>query len=136
MLLTDFPQNLALLQQNAIKNGVSNSVSVAALEWGSQHDTPSRTFDVILATDVMYDATAITAFLSTVRRISHSQSKVFLAYGRNRQAEERFLKEVQKYFLMEKIIEEELDEVFQCIDVDLFIMWVEFDANERTNLEA
>lgn len=123
VLLTDLTDNLSLLKENVIKNDVLDTVSVTALEWGRQCDLLDvRTFDVILAADVMYDACVIPAFLQTLRSIATSSTRIFLAYGRNRQAEEQFLQEVGKWFSVESIGVEELDEVYRCIDVDVFVM--------------
>eukprot|EP00250_Pteridium_aquilinum_P004633 c14845_g1_i2 orf=118-843(+) len=123
VLLTDLSENLPLLKENIIKNNVSDTVSVANLEWGRKDDLHDiRTFDVVLAADVMYDASIVGAFLQTVRMVATPSASVFLAYGRNRQAEEQFLKEVKQTFSIERIEIEQLDDVYQCIDVDVFVM--------------
>lgn len=122
MLVTDLSENLPLLKENVLKNNVSAIVSVAKLEWGQDDLLDISTFDVVLAADVMYDASVIPAFLQTVHNVATFSTSIFLAYGRNRQAEEEFLKEVKQWFSIERIEMEELDEVFQCIDVDMFVM--------------
>lgn len=123
VLLTDLLENLPLLKENVLKNNVSDTVSVAKLQWGEQDHLPdNRTFDVVLAADVMYDVSVIPVFLRTLQNVASLSTNVFLAYGRNRQAEEEFLKAVKGWFIIERIEVEDLDDVFQCIDVDVFVM--------------
>ncbi|KAI5083978.1 hypothetical protein GOP47_0000147 [Adiantum capillus-veneris] len=123
VLLTDLSENLPLLNQNVLKHNLVNKVSVAKLEWGQQADLHNiQTYDVILAADIMYDASLTAALLTTVRCIALASTRFFLAYGRNRQAEETFFEQTKQWFSVEKIDAEKLDDIYQCVDVDVFVM--------------
>ena len=122
VLLTDLTENLPLLKENVLMNAVSHVVSVEPLEWGHQDVGEIGTFDVVLAADVMYDECVINDFVQTLRNIATSSTTIFLAYGRNRQAEEDFSHKALKWFSVEKIETNELDEVYQCVDVDVFMI--------------
>ena len=67
--------------------------------------------------DVMYIAEAIPALLATLRAVSSAETEVLLAHGRNRQAEEAFLRGCMGSFAVEDVAGQELDLVYQCIDV-------------------
>ena len=120
VLLTDLTENLPLLNENVLMNAVSHVVE--PLEWGHQDVGEIGTFDVVLAADVMYDEYVINDFVQTLRNIATSSTTIFLAYGRNRQAEEVFSHKALKWFSVEKIETSELDEVYQCVDVDVFMI--------------
>lgn len=124
VVLTDLSENLPLLRSNAVLNEVSDVVSVEPLEWGcTKMMTDGWTcFDVVLATDVLYDALVIHDFVWTLQSLADSSTSIFLAYGRNRQAEGDFFREASKWFSILRIEPQELDEVYQCIDVDVYAL--------------
>ncbi|KAH7295965.1 hypothetical protein KP509_26G001400 [Ceratopteris richardii] len=122
VLLTDLSENLPLLKANVSSNGLTETVMVANLEWGQQYDSYNRSFDVVLAADIMYDASSIAALLRTLRCIAGASTCIILAYGRNRQAEDTFFQQLQNCFSINCVNINELDDVYQCVDVDVFIM--------------
>ncbi|MCO5580127.1 hypothetical protein L7F22_033994 [Adiantum nelumboides] len=129
VLLTDLSENLPLLKKNVLKHDLADKVSVAKLEWGHQiHLHSIKTPDVILPADIMYDASVIAALLTTVRCIASASTCIFLAYGRNRQAEDAFFEQMKPWFLLEKVEMEKLDDIYQCVDVDVFIMRKRLDV--------
>eukprot|EP00252_Welwitschia_mirabilis_P004567 TRINITY_DN14884_c0_g1_i1.p1 TRINITY_DN14884_c0_g1~~TRINITY_DN14884_c0_g1_i1.p1 ORF type:complete len:239 (-),score=27.45 TRINITY_DN14884_c0_g1_i1:435-1151(-) len=119
VVLTDFPENLELLQKNIESNKVEDIASVRPLVWGSRSDVLAKPFGLVLATDVMYYVEAVNSLLNTLKAASDSDTVILLAYGRNRQAEDTFHEKVSAYFSIRHVTVAELDEVYQCIDVDV-----------------
>ena len=76
----------------------------------------SDTFHMLRA-DVMYIEALVQPLLASLRALSHKESQVFLAYGRNRQAEESFLTSCAGGFAYADVPESELHPVYQCSDV-------------------
>lgn len=119
VLLTDFPDNLDLLQRNVMINKVQKTISVHPLVWGSRSERLISPFDLIIATDVMYCLEAVDSLLSTLKMASDAETIILLAYGRNRQAEQTFLEKAHRYFSVKQVSDEELDDVYRCVDVDV-----------------
>ncbi|XP_057824880.2 uncharacterized protein LOC131036885 [Cryptomeria japonica] len=117
--LTDFPENLDLLQRNVIANKMQKTVSVIPLVWGNRSELLSGPFDLVIATDVMYCVEVVDSLLNTFKMLSGPDTIILLAYGRNRQAEQAFLEKARFNFLIKQVSNEELDDVYQCIDVDV-----------------
>eukprot|EP00891_Asterochloris_glomerata_P006038 jgi/Astpho2/6038/Aster-03993 len=87
--LTDLAGNLPLLQENVFSN------------------------------DVMYIVEAIPALVRTLRTVSDAQTtRIFLAHGRNRQAEAAFLEQCQPHFTVRTLDSSELHPNFHSIDID------------------
>lgn len=125
-ILTDFPENLPLLDRNITANKLTNTASTAPLTWGHEVALESSTFDVILATDVMYYDDAVKPLVKTLQALSGNDTRIFLSYGRNRQAEETFMRTAgQCNFSLRKVSSSELDDVYQCIDVDVYELSME-----------
>lgn len=120
VVLTDLPDNLLLLRTNAEENKTLNIVSVEALVWGSQSGHLEAPFDIIIATDVMYIVEALNPLIQTIKYLSGPKTTVLLAYGRNRQAEEMFVAKIAPHFVMEKVADSDLDDLYQCLDVDVY----------------
>jgi len=96
-------------------------VSTAPLTWGHKLALEISTFDVILATDVMYYDDAVEPLLLTLQALSGKNTRIVMSYGRNRQAEATFMRAVgESNFSVRKITDSELDDVYQCIDVDVY----------------
>lgn len=120
-ILTDFPENLPLLDRNISANKLTNVASTAPLTWGHELALEISTFDIILATDVMYYDDGVETLLLTLQALSGKNTTIFMSYGRNRQAEATFMRAVgESNFSMRKLIDSELDEVYQCVDVDVY----------------
>ena len=129
-ILTDFPDNLPLLDRNIAANKLTDVASTAPLTWGNKLALEISNFDVVLATDIMYYDDAVEPLLLTLQGLSGKNSRIFMAYGRNRQAEAAFMKAVGESTLsMRKLPAPELDDVYQCVDVDVY----ELNARESEN---
>ena len=120
-IFTDFPDNLPLLDRNIVANKLTDVASTAPLTWGSKLDLEVSNFDLVLATDVMYYDDAVEPLLLTLQNLSGKGTRIFMAYGRNRQAESTFMTAVEESTLfMRKLAASELDDVYQCVDVDVY----------------
>ncbi len=70
--------------------------------------------------DVMYIVEAIPALVRTLRTVSDAQTtRIFLAHGRNRQAEAAFLEQCQPHFTVRTLDSSELHPNFHSIDIDV-----------------
>ena len=58
-VLTDVAHVVPITRQNVALNGLDNSVTIADYEWGTSPQQPlnTRSFDLIVAADVLYEAT-------------------------------------------------------------------------------
>ena len=65
----------------------------------------------------MYIEDLVQPLLTSLYALSHDTSEVFLAHGRNRQAEGAFLKASSGRFTFTDVPEEQLHDVYQCSDV-------------------
>lgn len=120
-MLTDFPENIPLLVRNCEANNLAEVMSTMPLTWGSKASFREAEFDVILATDIMYYDEAVKPLLDTLHALSGRDTKILFAYGRNRQAEETFMRALEcSNFSMKRVPEDDLDIVYQCVDVDVF----------------
>eukprot|EP00897_Mesotaenium_endlicherianum_P005020 jgi/Mesen1/4546/ME000232S03809 len=120
VLLTDMPENLSLLQQNIVQNSQEEVSSVKTLMWGANVDDLHPPFDIVLATDVLYDHASITPLVNTLCALSDSSSVIYIAYGRNRWAESSFIEQIKGRLDCQIVAECDLDATFQCVDVDLY----------------
>ncbi|CAM6099596.1 unnamed protein product [Calypogeia fissa] len=120
VVLTDLPDNLPLLRNNAAANHVAHIVSVESLVWGSQPAHLDAPYDIVIATDVMYIVEALGPLIKTMKYLSEPKTKVLLAYGRNRQAEDMFVAKIAPHFVMERVADSDLDDLYQCVDVDVY----------------
>lgn len=100
---------------------MTDVASTAPLTWGNKLALEESDFDVVLATDLMYYDDAVQPLILTLQALSGNHTRIFMAYGRNRQAEETFMKAMEKSNLfMRKLKNVELDDVYQCVDVDVY----------------
>ena len=65
----------------------------------------------------MYIEDLVQPLLTSLYALSHDNSEVFLAHGRNRQAEGDFLKASSGRFSHMDVPREQLHDVYQCSDV-------------------
>ena len=65
----------------------------------------------------MYIEDLVQPLLASLGALSHERSEVFLAYGRNRQAEDRFFMACAGRFACSDVPESKLPPVYQCSDV-------------------
>jgi len=76
------------------------------------HDAVSAT-----AADVMYIEDLVRLLIRSLTGLSHEGTEIFMAHGRNRQAEGVFLRACAGTFACSDVPESELHEVYQCSDV-------------------
>ena len=70
--------------------------------------------------DVMYIVEAIPALVRTLCAVSDAQAtRIFLAHGRNRQAEAAFLEQCQPHFTVRTLDSSELHPDFHSVDIDV-----------------
>ena len=62
------------------ENGLQSTVSVRALQWGSDIDSFEPPFDVIIASDLLYDMKAIPELMLTIVSLSSSDTTTYLAF--------------------------------------------------------
>ncbi|GAB4820725.1 hypothetical protein N2152v2_007771 [Parachlorella kessleri] len=77
--LTDLPQLLPLIQQNIQLNSLQERAHAAALRWGEGVAHLQPPFDLVLASDVIYQAEAVPALLATLRDLSGPRTLILLA---------------------------------------------------------
>jgi len=76
----------------------------------------------MICADLMYIDAAIPHLVESLKIMSSLDTKIFVAHGRNRQAETTFMQMVEENFTVVKVAETELDERYQCIDVDVYLL--------------
>ena len=64
--LTDLPQRLPILKRNVEENGLEDAVSVQALAWGTTSSAIDNEPDLIVASDVTYDAELVPLLATTL----------------------------------------------------------------------
>ena len=72
--------------------------------------------------DLMYIADAIPQLVQSLAALSDNKTKILVAHGRNRQAESLFFKEVEGIFTVTRLASSDLDDKYQCIDVDVYCL--------------
>ena len=72
--------------------------------------------------DVMYIDSAIPDLVSTLCATCSESSQVYIAHGRNRQAEESFLQCCKESFEVSVVGNDQLDNVYQTGDVDVLLL--------------
>jgi hypothetical protein len=74
---------------------------------------------LLLLADVMYIDELVPDLVQSLLLLSHQGSTILIAHGRNRPAEPAFKRAAAQHFEIELVPSDELDEVYQCSDVDL-----------------
>lgn len=67
----------------------------------------------------MYVVEAVGALVASLVALCGPETEVYVAHGRNRQAEPDFLRAAAPHFTVEAVPREELDATYQCADVDV-----------------
>ena len=67
----------------------------------------------------MYIADAIPNLVKTLTAASSLSTDIYISHGRNRQAEDVFMRHCEQTLDIRAISNSELDEVYQTIDVDV-----------------
>jgi hypothetical protein len=72
----------------------------------------------------MYIDAAIPHLVESLDQVSNLDTKIFVAHGRNRQAEttSTFMQMIEGIFTLVKVAGTELDARYQCIDVDVYLL--------------
>ncbi|CAI5956894.1 unnamed protein product [Closterium sp. NIES-64] len=89
------------------------------------------TFDLIVATDVVYDHGAVAPLVATLAMLCAPHSSVLLAHGRNRQALPEFLRLAGERFQVKAVAWEDLDETYRCEDVQALLEFLLKEMTER-----
>ena len=69
--------------------------------------------------DVMYVEEAIPALVESLVSLSQSSTEIYIAHGRNRQAEAKFKHTCAGSFRVTHLARRDMDNVYQTIDVDV-----------------
>eukprot|EP00882_Tetradesmus_deserticola_P029667 GHRQ01033253.1.p1 GENE.GHRQ01033253.1~~GHRQ01033253.1.p1 ORF type:complete len:160 (+),score=50.83 GHRQ01033253.1:167-646(+) len=94
--------------------------AVVEHRWGCElHEVLAEPFDVIVACDVMYIDELVPDLVQSLLLLSHQGSIILIAHGRNRPAEPAFKLAAAQHFEVGLVPGDELDEVYQCSDVDV-----------------
>ncbi|KAK3266488.1 hypothetical protein CYMTET_24888, partial [Cymbomonas tetramitiformis] len=119
--VTDLKGNLPLLKRNSDK--VSSGIQVEELTWGEQlSSTLQAPYDVVVGCDIMYIREAVPALISTLELLADKTTRIYLAYGRNRFAEELFFEGIEGIFFMKDIPESDFDEIYSAQDVRMVLL--------------
>lgn len=125
VVATDLEGNVPLLRENCERN--APAATTRALRWGEEATDilpeGATSFDLIVASDVVYVEELVPDLVKTLTRFSEpGKTRVVFAYGRNRQALDSFLRHAAEAgFSAPREISktEECDELWTCTDVDL-----------------
>ncbi len=60
------------------------------------------------------------ALIKTLAAVSDENTRIYLAHGRNRQAEASFLAAAKAHFAVSEVPSADLDGVYQCTDVTVW----------------
>ena len=118
VIATDVEANMELLRENVEKYGVETR----ALTWGANAENAFADVDVdvVVASDVVYWNDAMDDLVMTLRALAKTpKTRVLMAYGRNRQALEKFLDVSREDFETRDVPRSECDALYQCTDVDV-----------------
>ena len=70
----------------------------------------------------MYIDAAVPDLVATLYATCSAESEVYIAHGRNRQAEDRFLHCCKGLFKVTVVEKDQLDDVYQTGDVDVLLL--------------
>ncbi|PRW45633.1 hypothetical protein C2E21_5777 [Chlorella sorokiniana] len=129
VVATDLAPNLPLLRKNAEANGCA--IQVLEHSWGEDVAPLGPPFDIIAACDVMYVAEAVEPLVASLCALSGPHSRIYISHGRNRQAEPQFLAAAGQHFTIQTVPSEDLDEVYQCADVDVLLLTLKEQKDEK-----
>ena len=118
VIATDVEGNMELLRENVEKYGVETR----ALTWGADAEKAFADVDVdvVVASDVVYWNDSMDDLVMTLRALAKTpKTRVLMAYGRNRQALEKFLDVSREDFETRDVPRSECDALYQCTDVDV-----------------
>ena len=118
VIATDVEGNMEFLRENVEKYGVETR----ALTWGADAEEAFADVDVdvVVASDVVYWNDSMDDLVMTLRALAKTpKTRVLMAYGRNRQALEKFLDVSREDFETRDVPRSECDALYQCTDVDV-----------------
>ena len=118
VIATDVEGNMELLRENVEKYGVETR----AVTWGADAEEAFADVDVdvVVASDVVYWNDSMDDLVMTLRALAKTpKTRVLMAYGRNRQALEKFLDVSREDFETRDVPRSECDALYQCTDVDV-----------------
>ena len=76
----------------------------------------------VSAADVMYIDDAVQPLVQTLAAVSDDSTRIYIAHGRNRQAEASFLAVAREDFDISELPSDQLDDVYQCSDVAVWLL--------------
>eukprot|EP01117_Protostelium_nocturnum_P001965 TRINITY_DN1261_c0_g1_i1.p1 TRINITY_DN1261_c0_g1~~TRINITY_DN1261_c0_g1_i1.p1 ORF type:complete len:247 (-),score=84.98 TRINITY_DN1261_c0_g1_i1:285-1025(-) len=117
VVLTDLEETLEITRRNITVNALDENAKALEYKWGENSDHLGGPFDIIFATDTMYIIEEATALWNSIKSLSHPNTIIYFAYGRNRGAEDEFRSIVSEDFIVEELQDEQLDYIYQCEDV-------------------
>ena len=80
VVLTDVGALIPGLRKNVEANGLGDRVEVSQLVWGSDESTAElREFDVVLMSDVFFDAEEMAALAKTVKKVCKKGTRIWAA---------------------------------------------------------
>ncbi|KAF7727440.1 DnaJ (Hsp40), sub C, member 2 [Apophysomyces ossiformis] len=83
VIITELDEALALINQNVAFNGYSDMVQIQPLLWGdAKQAADCGKADVILASDVLYEAEFFEDLVKTFVDLSDTQTKIYIGYKR------------------------------------------------------
>jgi len=120
VVLTDMGPTMDILKKNAKENACAGvSLTTQELEWGKPCAVlDGKKFDLIVATDTMYEPGVIPALILCLLSFSHEKTEIYIAYGRNSHAEADFCYHMKNLgYVAELVPSDLLDEVYQSLEI-------------------
>ncbi|KAK9818122.1 hypothetical protein WJX72_007470 [[Myrmecia] bisecta] len=130
VLLTDLPQLLPGLHYNVQANKLTSRVDVSELVWGQDVAHLQPPFDVIIASDLLYDVACIPLLFITVAQLSGPDTVTLLAFEDRPVVVDVAFRELQKAGLTAKQVPEtELDPHWQSPDIHIYKLRLTLQPN-------
>lgn len=101
------------MDRNLASSSVSDNKYVEAKETSFR----CLDFEIICGADVMYIEDAVDAFIESLLHLANTNTQIIVAHGRNRQAEDKFIRKASEHFSIQDIPSNDLDKVYRCSDV-------------------
>ena len=72
--------------------------------------------------DVMYIDDAVAPLVKTLAAVSAPHTYIYVAHGRNRQAEATFMRAAEGVFEVSEVPVSQLDDIYHCSDVSVLLL--------------
>ncbi|DBA98948.1 hypothetical protein WJX77_006801 [Trebouxia sp. C0004] len=121
VVLTDLPIYLSGLERNVQVNSLQSFVSVRELQWGTDTDSFGPPFDVIIASDLLYDMRSIPDLMLTIVSLSSSDTVTYLAFEVRPHVIRAAFQAMEAYGLKaEEVTQSQLHPDWQSDDIRVF----------------